>query len=182
VAPQLRRPPPALEETDPRYPGKDPRYQNLTKQQLPLTECLKDTVARVLPCWHDLIAPNIRSGKQVLIAAHGNSLRALVMYLENIPEQEIVDLNIPTGVPLVMELDDNLTFSVMIIWEILHESSRRFMEPPAPAEPSHRETKFHIVFTEDCPHLTARPPQAGSCQPKTIDCRLLTPMQAYRER
>jgi len=103
-------PPPALEETDPRYPGKDPRYQNLTKQQLPLTECLKDTVARVLPCWHDLIAPNIRSGKQVLIAAHGNSLRALVMYLENIPEQEIVDLNIPTGVPLVMELDDNLTF------------------------------------------------------------------------
>jgi 2,3-bisphosphoglycerate-dependent phosphoglycerate mutase len=103
-------PPPALDESDPRYPGKDPRYQDLTKQQLPLTECLKDTVARVLPCWHDLIAPKIRSGKQVLIAAHGNSLRALVMYLENIPEQEIVDLNIPTGVPLVLELDDDLKF------------------------------------------------------------------------
>jgi 2,3-bisphosphoglycerate-dependent phosphoglycerate mutase len=103
-------PPPALDEADPRYPGKDPRYQGLTKQQLPLTECLKDTVARVLPCWHDLIAPSIRSGKQVLIAAHGNSLRALVMYLENIPEKEIVDLNIPTGVPLVMELDDDLKF------------------------------------------------------------------------
>jgi len=103
-------PPPALDEADPRYPGKDPRYQGLTKQQLPLTECLKDTVARVLPCWHNLIAPSIRSGKQVLIAAHGNSLRALVMYLENIPEKEIVDLNIPTGVPLVMELDDDLKF------------------------------------------------------------------------
>jgi 2,3-bisphosphoglycerate-dependent phosphoglycerate mutase len=103
-------PPPALDETDPRYPGKDPRYQGLTKQQLPLTECLKDTVARVLPCWHDLIAPSIRSGKQVLISAHGNRLRALVMYLENIPEQEIVDLNIPTGVPLVMQLDDDLKF------------------------------------------------------------------------
>jgi len=103
-------PPPALDEADPRYPGKDPRYQGLTKQQLPLTECLKDTVARVLPCWHDLIAPSIRAGKQVLIAAHGNSLRALVMYLENIPEKEIVDLNIPTGVPLVMELDDDLNF------------------------------------------------------------------------
>jgi 2,3-bisphosphoglycerate-dependent phosphoglycerate mutase len=103
-------PPPALEETDPRYPGKDPRYQGLTKQQLPLTECLKDTVARVLPCWHDQIAPSIRAGKKVLIAAHGNSLRALVMYLENIPEEEIVDLNIPTGVPLVLELDDDLKF------------------------------------------------------------------------
>jgi len=102
--------PPGLDEADPRYPGKDPRYQDLTKQQLPLTECLKDTVARVLPCWYDLIARSIRSGKQVLIAAHGNSLRALVMYLENIPEEEIVDLNIPTGVPLVLELDDDLKF------------------------------------------------------------------------
>ena len=101
-------PPPALEESDPRYPGKDPRYHSLTKQQLPLTECLKDTVVRVLPCWHNVIAPQIRSGKQVLIAAHGNSLRALVKYLEDVPDQEIVDLNIPTGVPLVEELDDNL--------------------------------------------------------------------------
>lgn len=100
--------PPALEETDPRYPGKDPRYKDLTKQQIPLSECLKDTVERFLPCWHELIAPSIRSGKQVLIAAHGNSLRALVKYLQNIPDQEIVDLNIPTGVPLVEELDDDL--------------------------------------------------------------------------
>jgi 2,3-bisphosphoglycerate-dependent phosphoglycerate mutase len=101
-------PPPALTETDERYPGNDPRYRNLTKQQLPLTECLKDTVERVLPCWHELIAPAILSGKQVLIAAHGNSLRALVKFLENIPDEEIVDLNIPTGVPLVQELDDDL--------------------------------------------------------------------------
>lgn len=100
--------PPALDETDPRYPGKDPRYKNLPKQLLPLTECLKDTVERFLPCWHELIAPCIRSGKQILIAAHGDSLRALVKYLEDIPEQEIVDLDIPTGVPLVEELDDGL--------------------------------------------------------------------------
>jgi len=100
--------PPSLEETDPRYPGKDPRYKDLTKQQFPLTECLKDTVERFLPCWHELVAPCIRSGKQVLIAAHGNSLRALVKYLQDVSEQEIVDLNIPTGVPLVEELDDDL--------------------------------------------------------------------------
>jgi 2,3-bisphosphoglycerate-dependent phosphoglycerate mutase len=100
--------PPSLEETDPRYPGKDPRYRDLTKQQLPLTECLKDTVERFLPCWHELIAPRIRSGKQILIAAHGNSLRALVKYLQDVSEQEIVDLNIPTGVPLIEELDDDL--------------------------------------------------------------------------
>ncbi len=100
--------PPALDEADPRYPGRDPRYRNLSKEQLPLSECLKDTVDRFLPCWHELIAPSIRSGKQVLIAAHGNSLRALVKYLEDVPEQQIVDLNIPTGVPLVEELDDNL--------------------------------------------------------------------------
>ena len=80
--------PPALEETDPRYPGKDPRYHGLTKQQLPLTECLKDTVERFLPCWHEAIAPSIRSGKKVLIAAHGNSLRALVKYLEDVPDEQ----------------------------------------------------------------------------------------------
>lgn len=101
-------PPPALEETDPRYPGKDPRYSALTKQQLPVTECLKDTVDRVLPFWHDVVAPQIRAGKRVLIAAHGNSLRALVKYLENVSEQEILELNIPTGVPRVEELDGNL--------------------------------------------------------------------------
>ena len=100
--------PPALEEADPRYPGKDRRYHNLTKQQLPLTECLKDTVERFLPCWHQVIAPSIRAGNQVLIAAHGNSLRALVKYLEDVPDDKIVDLNIPTGVPMVQELDGNL--------------------------------------------------------------------------
>jgi 2,3-bisphosphoglycerate-dependent phosphoglycerate mutase len=101
-------PPPALEETDPRYPGNDPRYRGLSKQQLPVTECLKDTVDRVLPFWHDVVAPQIRAGKRVLIAAHGNSLRALVKYLEGVSEQEILELNIPTGVPRVEELDGNL--------------------------------------------------------------------------
>ncbi len=100
--------PPALEETDERYPGHDPRYKNLTKEQLPLTECLKDTVARVLPFWHESIAPSITSGQRVLIAAHGNSIRAMVKYLDNISEGEIVGLNIPTGLPLVYELDINL--------------------------------------------------------------------------
>lgn len=100
--------PPALNEADPRYPLKDPRYKDVPQQLIPLTECLKDTVARFLPCWHELIAPDIRSGKQVLIAAHGNSLRALVKYLEDVPDEQIVDLNIPTGVPLIEELDDNL--------------------------------------------------------------------------
>jgi 2,3-bisphosphoglycerate-dependent phosphoglycerate mutase len=101
-------PPPALEATDERYPGNDPRYRSLTKEQLPLTECLKDTVERVLPMWNEVIAPAIRSGKRVLIAAHGNSLRALVKYLEDVPDEKIVDLNIPTGVPMVQELDENL--------------------------------------------------------------------------
>ena len=100
--------PPALSETDERFPGHDPRYKNLTKEQLPLTECLKDTVERVMPCWDELIAPSIRSGKQILIAAHGNSLRGLVKFLQDISEKEIIDLNIPTGVPLVQELDENL--------------------------------------------------------------------------
>ena len=100
--------PPALEKTDDRYPGKDPRYKNLSEKELPVTECLKDTVARFLPLWHNTIEPTIKSGKKVLIAAHGNSLRALVKYLDNIPDEEIVGLNIPTGVPLVYELDENL--------------------------------------------------------------------------
>lgn len=101
-------PPPALEESDPRYPGSDPRYAGLTRDELPKTECLKDTVARVLPFWNDTIAPAIRSGKKVIIAAHGNSLRALVKYLDGISDEDIVGLNIPTGVPLVYELDDDL--------------------------------------------------------------------------
>jgi len=101
-------PPPALEESDPRYPGNDPRYKDLTKEELPLTECLKDTVARFLPYWHETIAPAVREGKKVLIVAHGNSLRALVKYLDNISDEAIVGLNIPTGMPLVYELDDDL--------------------------------------------------------------------------
>ena len=100
--------PPALAADDPRWPGLDPRYQELASQEIPLTECLKDTVARFLPYWHDAIAPAITSGAQVIIAAHGNSLRALVKYLDNISEDEIVELNIPTGAPLIYELDPDL--------------------------------------------------------------------------
>ena len=101
-------PPPVLEKNDPRYPGSDPRYKDMDEKDIPLTESLKDTVARFLPYWHETIAPTIKSGKKVVIAAHGNSLRALVKYLDNISEKEIVDLNIPTGIPLVYELDNNL--------------------------------------------------------------------------
>jgi 2,3-bisphosphoglycerate-dependent phosphoglycerate mutase len=101
-------PPPALDPADPRYPGHDRRYAALTAAELPLTECLKDTVARFLPLWHETIAPAVRAGQRVLIAAHGNSLRALVKYLDNVSDQDIVELNIPTGMPLVYELDDDL--------------------------------------------------------------------------
>ncbi|MGP8247254.1 MAG: 2,3-diphosphoglycerate-dependent phosphoglycerate mutase [Bryobacteraceae bacterium] len=100
--------PPELTPEDERYPGRDPRYQSLAPAELPLTECLKDTVARFLPLWHDTIAPAILSGRKVLIAAHGNSLRALVKYLDQVSEQDIVELNIPTGMPLVYELDGDL--------------------------------------------------------------------------
>ena len=101
-------PPPPLEESDPRYPGADPRYAGLSKAEIPKTECLKDTVARVLPFWNETIAPAIKSGRKVIIAAHGNSLRALVKYLDGISDEDIVGLNIPTGIPLVYELDDDL--------------------------------------------------------------------------
>jgi phosphoglycerate mutase, BPG-dependent, family 1 len=101
-------PPPKLEKTDPRYPGNDPRYKKLSEAELPLTECLKDTVERFLPYWHETIAPAIKAGERVLIAAHGNSLRALVKYLDNISDADIINLNIPTGMPLVYELDENL--------------------------------------------------------------------------
>jgi 2,3-bisphosphoglycerate-dependent phosphoglycerate mutase len=101
-------PPPELTPDDPRYPGHDPRYAKLSKEDLPLTECLKDTVERFLPYWHETIAPAITSGERVLIAAHGNSLRALVKYLDGISDEAIVELNIPTGIPLVYELDDRL--------------------------------------------------------------------------
>ena len=102
-------PPPALTPDDPRHPGKDRQYATLRPQELPLTECLKDTVARFLPYWHNTIAPTIHQGQRVLISAHGNSLRALVKYLDEISEEDIIELNIPTGIPLVYELEDDLT-------------------------------------------------------------------------
>lgn len=101
-------PPPALDEDDERHPGRDPRYRELKESDLPKTECLKDTVERFLPYWHDEIAPTIKSGERVIIAAHGNSLRALVKYLDDISDEDIPGLNIPTGVPLVYELDESL--------------------------------------------------------------------------
>ena len=101
-------PPPPLDPSDERHPGKDPRYATLTAAELPLTESLEQTVARFVPYWEGTIAPEIKAGKRVLIAAHGNSLRALVKYLDQVSNEAIVDLNIPTGVPLVYELDDAL--------------------------------------------------------------------------
>jgi 2,3-bisphosphoglycerate-dependent phosphoglycerate mutase len=101
-------PPPSLEKDDPRSPANDARYADLAANELPLTECLKDTVTRFLPYWTKTIAPRVLAGEQVLIAAHGNSLRALVKYLDSISDSDIVGLNIPTGVPLVYELDDQL--------------------------------------------------------------------------
>lgn len=98
-------PPPALAAGDPRHPGNDPRYRDLAPAELPLTESLKDTVARFLPYWNDTIAPAVRAGRRVIVAAHGNSIRALVKYLDGISDQDIVGLNIPTGIPLVYELD-----------------------------------------------------------------------------
>ncbi len=101
-------PPPALERDDERHPRFDPRYAGLTAEQLPATESLKITLERVLPYWHSTLAPMIKTGKRVLVAAHGNSLRAMVKYLDNVSDQEIPELNIPTGIPLVYELSDDL--------------------------------------------------------------------------
>jgi len=101
-------PPPDLEKNDERYPGNDPRYNDMDEKDIPTTECLKDTVDRFLPFWHETIAPTIKSGKKVIIAAHGNSLRALVKYLDNMSDEEIIKLNIPTGLPLIYELDEDL--------------------------------------------------------------------------
>lgn len=101
-------PPPELKKSDKRYPGREARYKKLTPSQIPLTESLKDTYRRCLPYWHKSIAPALLSGKKIIISAHGNSLRAMVKYLDNIPEKDIVSLNIPTGIPLVYELDGNL--------------------------------------------------------------------------
>ncbi len=100
--------PPALEKADPRYPGNDPKYAGLKPDEIPATECLRDTVSRFLPYWEESIAPAVLSSKKVLICAHGNSLRALVKHLDNISDEEITGLNIPTGIPLVYELDDTL--------------------------------------------------------------------------
>jgi len=102
-------PPPALTRDDPRCPGNDPRYAGLKPGEIPVTEALKDTVARFLPYWHQTIAPAVRRGERILVSAHGNSIRALVKYLDDVPESEIVELNIPTGIPLVYELNDDLT-------------------------------------------------------------------------
>ena len=101
-------PPPALAQGDPRGQRQDPRYSRLDPAQIPLTECLKDTVARVLPCWNERLAPAIRSGQRVLVAAHGNSMRALVKYLDGMSDGDIVGVNIPNGIPLVYELDEAL--------------------------------------------------------------------------
>ena len=101
--------PPTLDPGDERSPAKDPRYSELRKEEIPLTECLKDTVARVLPFWHSTIAPTVQSGRRLIVAAHGNSMRALVKYLDNIPDEEIVGLNIPTGIPMVYEFNDDMS-------------------------------------------------------------------------
>ena len=101
-------PPPQLEPGDPRHPSRDPRYADVAQEDLPLSESLKDTIARVLPFWRERIVPDIRAGRRVLVAAHGNSLRALVKYLDDMSEEAITQLNIPTGLPLVYELDRDL--------------------------------------------------------------------------
>jgi len=100
--------PPALEKADKRYPGNDPKYRELAESELPLTESLKDTIVRCVPYWHEVITPILKSGKHVIVSAHGNSLRALVKHLDKIGDDEIVNLNIPTGIPLVYELNERL--------------------------------------------------------------------------
>ncbi|HSW40215.1 MAG TPA: 2,3-diphosphoglycerate-dependent phosphoglycerate mutase [Acidobacteriota bacterium] len=102
-------PPPKLDPDDKRSPIRDPRYADLDPKDIPLSECLKDTVARVLPYWHKTIVPTVKSGKRVLVAAHGNSLRALIKHIDDMPENEIVGLNIPTGIPLVYEFNEDMT-------------------------------------------------------------------------
>jgi 2,3-bisphosphoglycerate-dependent phosphoglycerate mutase len=103
-------PPPPVEKTDPRFPGGDPRYAAVSEADLPLTESLSDTVNRLLPYWHGAIAPAVQSNQRVIIVAHGNSLRALLMYLKGLSEQEVMALNIPTGIPLVCDLDSDLRY------------------------------------------------------------------------
>jgi 2,3-bisphosphoglycerate-dependent phosphoglycerate mutase len=100
--------PPALERTDARYPGNEPKYRGLTEDELPVAENLKNTVARFMPYWNEIIAPTLRTGKHIIVSAHGNSLRAMVKYLDNISDNEIVGVDIPTGIPLVYEIDEKL--------------------------------------------------------------------------
>jgi 2,3-bisphosphoglycerate-dependent phosphoglycerate mutase len=100
--------PPSLERTDARYPGNDPKYRGLNENELPLAESLKDTIARFMPYWHDILAPELKLGRHAIVSAHGNSLRALVKYLDGVSDSEIVKVNIPTGIPLVYELDEGL--------------------------------------------------------------------------
>jgi 2,3-bisphosphoglycerate-dependent phosphoglycerate mutase len=100
--------PPALERTDPRYPGNELKYRDLSENELPVAESLKDTVARFMPYWNEVLAPTLRSGKHAIVSAHGNSLRAMVKYLDSISDKEIVDMNIPTGIPLVYEINEKL--------------------------------------------------------------------------
>jgi 2,3-bisphosphoglycerate-dependent phosphoglycerate mutase len=102
-------PPPKLDPGDERSPTRDPRYADMDPKDIPLSECLKDTVARVLPYWHETIVPSVKAGRHVLVAAHGNSMRALVKYLDDMPEEEIVGLNIPTGIPLVYEFNEDMS-------------------------------------------------------------------------
>jgi 2,3-bisphosphoglycerate-dependent phosphoglycerate mutase len=101
-------PPPALDLDDERHPARDPRYADLAPDVLPATECLEDVVARMLPYWHDAIVPDLLAGRRPLVVAHGNSLRALVKHLDGLTEEEVIELNIPTGIPLVYQLDDRL--------------------------------------------------------------------------
>lgn len=101
-------PPPAIDKSDDRYPGRDPMYEDLDEDLIPLTECLKDTVARFMPYWYDVMEPAVLAGKRILVSAHGNSLRALVKHLDRIPDDEIIGLDIPTGIPLVYDLDEKL--------------------------------------------------------------------------
>jgi 2,3-bisphosphoglycerate-dependent phosphoglycerate mutase len=101
-------PPPPLETSDPRYPGNDRRYADIPSTEMPLTECLKDTVARFLPFWHEVLAPAVQSGRRVIVVAHGNTIRALIKFLDNVSEADITELNVPTGIPLVYEFDDAL--------------------------------------------------------------------------
>lgn len=101
-------PPPPLETSDARYPGHDRRYADIPAAEMPLTECLKDTVARFLPFWHEVLAPAVQSGRRVIVVAHGNTIRALIKFLDNVSEADIVELNVPTGIPLVYEFDDEL--------------------------------------------------------------------------